>query len=309
MIYTKGKVTYYIEKSNVPDFETATGTIDYGFTNDYVFRKILQENNDVLKALICSILHMKPDGVEVTVTNPISLGETFSAKDFILDVRVVLNDGRLIDLEMQMTNEYNWPDRSISYASRNFDQLKRGEYYIDAKPVHSIGFLNFTLFEDDPEFNALYQLLNVKTKRLYSEKFSIHVIDLSRIDLATEEDLHYGIDRWAKLFKTKTWEDLRMITKNNETMQKAADSLYQLNSDAVARQCAQSRADAAYWEAIKNNKLHYLEETNAQLQSANTELQSTNTNQAVTIAQQTSKIDFQSARIAELEAELAQLKK
>ena len=309
MIYTKGKVTYYIEKSNVPDFETATGTIDYGFTNDYVFRKILQENNDVLKALICSILHMKPDGVEVTVTNPISLGETFSAKDFILDVRVVLNDGRLIDLEMQMTNEYNWPDRSISYASRNFDQLKRGEYYIDAKPVHSIGFLNFTLFEDNPEFNALYQLLNVKTKRLYSEKFSIHVIDLSRIDLATEEDRHYGIERWAKLFKTKTWEDLRMITKNNETMQKAADSLYQLNSDAVARQCAQSRADAAYWEAIKNNKLHYLEETNAQLQSANTELQSTNTNQAVTIAQQTSKIDFQSARIAELEAELAQLKK
>ena len=76
----------------------------------------------------------------------------------IMDVLVVLNDGRLIDLEMQMTNEYNWPDRSISYASRNFDQLKRGEYYIDAKPVHSIGFLNFTLFEDNPEFNALYQL-------------------------------------------------------------------------------------------------------------------------------------------------------
>lgn len=158
--------------------------------------------------------------------------EPFSPKDFILDVRVVLNDGRLIDLEMQMTDEYNWPDRSISYASRNFDQLKRGEYYINAKPVHSIGFLNFTLFEDNPEFNALYQLLNVKTKRLYSEKFSIHVIDLSRIDLATEEDRHYGIDRLAKLFKTKTSEDLRMITKNNETMQKAADSLYQLNSDA-----------------------------------------------------------------------------
>lgn len=41
--------------------------------------------------------------------------------------------------------------------------------------------------------------------------------------------------------------------KNNETMQKAANSLYQLNSDAVARQCAQSRADATYWETIKNN--------------------------------------------------------
>ena len=76
--------------------------------------------------------------------------------------------------------------------------------------------------------------------------------------------------------------------KNNETMQKAADSLYQLNSDAVARQCAQSRADAAYWETIKNNKLRYPEEANTQL---------------------TQTIDQQASRIAELEAELAQLKK
>ena len=45
-----------MEKNKVPDFETATGTIDYGFTNDYIFRKILQENNDVLKALICPIV-------------------------------------------------------------------------------------------------------------------------------------------------------------------------------------------------------------------------------------------------------------
>ena len=147
---------------------------------------------------------------------------------------------------------------------------------------------NFTLFKETPEFNALYQLLNVKTKTLYSEKFSIHVIDLSRIDLATEEDRHYEIDRWAKLFKTKTWEDLRMITKNNETMQKAADSLYQLNSDAVARQCAQSRADAAYWEALKNNKLRYLEEANSQL---------------------TQTVDHQASRIAELEAALAKQNK
>ena len=255
MIYTKGKVTYYMEKSNVPDFETATGTIDYGFTNDYVFRKILQENNDVLKALICSILHMEPDGIKVTVTNPISLGETFSAKDFILDVRVVLNDGRLIDLEMQMTDEYNWPDRSSSYASRNFDQLKRGEYYINAKPVHSIGFLNFTLF------------------------------------------------------KTKTWEDLRMITKNNETMQKAADSLYQLNSDAVARQCAQSRADAAYWEALKNNKLRYLEEANSQLTQTIDQQASQINQQASQIDQQASQINQQASRIAELEAALAKQNK
>lgn len=83
--------------------------------------------------------------------------------------------------------------------------------------------------------------------------------------------------------------------KNNETMQKAANSLYQLNSDAVARQCAQSRADAAYWETIKNNKLRYLEEANSQLTQ--------------TIDQQASQINQQASRIAELEAALAKQNK
>lgn len=107
-----------------------------------------------------------------------------------------------------------------------------------------------------------------------------------------------------------------MITKNNETMQKAADSLYQLNSDEVARQCAQSRADAAYWEAIKNNKLHYLEEANSQLTQTIDQQASQINQQASQIDQQASQIDQQTwqinqqaSRIAELEAALAKQNK
>ena len=80
------------------------------------------------------------------------------------------------------------------------------------------------------------------------------------------------------------------------------NSLYQLNSDAVARQCAQSRADAAYWEALKNNKLRYLEEANSQLTQ-------TIDQQASQIDQQASQINQQASRIAELEAALAKQNK
>ena len=51
-----------------------------------------------------------------------------------------------------------WPERSISYAARSFDNLNAGNDYMDVMPVHSIGFLNFTLFVDAPEFYATYQL-------------------------------------------------------------------------------------------------------------------------------------------------------
>ena len=198
--------------------------------------------------------------MDVTITNPIELGNAFSDKDFILDIRVEMSDGRLIDLEMQMTNEYNWPERSISYAARTFDSLPTGKDYIEVKPIHSIGFLNFTLFPQAPEFYATYQLMNIKTHQLYSSKFSIHVVDLSRIDLATEEDSEYEIDRWAKLFKASTWEELFMIAKNNPTLMQASNDLYEINADELMRQKARARADAEFWERNKNARLKKQEE-------------------------------------------------
>lgn len=242
-------------------FETASGSIDYTLTNDFIFRALLQRNKPVLIALICALLHLPTDGVDAEITNPIELGTAFSNKDFILDIRVKLSDNRMIDLEMQVFNEGNWPERSISYAARSFDNLNKGDDYIDVMPVHSIGFLNFTLFQDVPEFYATYQLKNVKNGYLYSSKFSIHVVDLSKIELATEEDKKYGIDRWAKLFKATTWEELRMIAEKNPILQQASNDLYKINADEIMRQQARARADAEFWERHTKAKLQNQEET------------------------------------------------
>ena len=214
-------------------YETATGRIEYPLTNDFVFRAILQRNKSVLIALICALLHLPEEGVDAEITNPIELGAAFSNKDFILDIRVELSNGHLIDLEMQIANEHNWPERSISYAARSFDNLNAGDDYVNVMPVHSIGFLDFTLFPEAPEFYPTYQLQNVKTGQLYSSKFSIHVLELNKIELATEEDKEYGIDRWARLFKAITWEELRMISKDNSTLQQASNELYTINADEI----------------------------------------------------------------------------
>ena len=53
----------------------------------------------------------------------------------------------------------------------------------------------FHTFDDAPEVFATYQLRNNKSNRLYTDKFSIYMIDSTRIDLATEEDKYYEIDR------------------------------------------------------------------------------------------------------------------
>lgn len=48
---------------------------------------------------------------------------------------------------------------------------------------------------------------------LYSDKLRISVLNLTRIDLATEEDKSYHIDYWASPFKSTTWGKSKCLHK------------------------------------------------------------------------------------------------
>lgn len=231
-------------KSNL-SYLSATGKIEYNMTNNYMFRYILQENEKVLKGLVSSLLHLNPENIKtIEIKNPIDLSGDVTGKEFILDIKVMLNDDTLINLEMQVLNEHNWPERSLSYLCRAYDQLYRGQKYEEALPVVHIGFLDFTLHPSNPEFYATYKMLNIKNHLVYSDKFRLSVVNLKCIELATEEDKAYKIDYWAAIFKAETWEEIRMLAKENEYLQEAANSLYVANADEIVRQQCIAREDA-----------------------------------------------------------------
>ncbi|MBQ8262184.1 MAG: Rpn family recombination-promoting nuclease/putative transposase [Lachnospiraceae bacterium] len=262
----------------------ASGPVLYPLTNDYLFRAVLQKNNFVLKGLICSLLHLSSEEVQsVTISNPIKLGKSIKKKDFFLDISVLLNNATQLNLEMQVINYGNWPERSLSYLCRTFDSLNSGENYQDIKPVIHIGFLDFTLFPEFPEFYAKYQLLNVKNHLVYSDKFTLSVIDLTQIKLATAEDKAGQLDYWASLFKANTWEEIKMIAKNNSYFSEAAETMYHLSADEEIRLQCQARADferlersnnARYAAADAENKA--LKEENAMLKADYAALKSEN---------------------------------
>ena len=234
-----------MQQNKVLSFMEATGVIRYKMTNNYMFRFILQKNKKVLTGLICSLLHLEENEIrKIEITNPINLAGEVVGKEFILDIHVMMNDNTLINLEMQVGNEYNWPERSISYACRGFDNLQKGQEYEDVLPMIHIGFLDYTPFKEYPEFYSKYVLTNVKNYHVYSDKFVIRVVNLKKINLATEEDKAFKIDYWARLFKAETWEEIKMLTGNNEFLQEAAESLYVANADDIVRQQCQAREDA-----------------------------------------------------------------
>ena len=257
---------------NLNNYKTATGKIDYNMTNDYMFRVILQENKIVLRSLICALLHLKESNIQsVEVNNPIILGANISEKEFILDVNINLNNDRVLNLEMQMKDEGNWTDRALSYTCRNFTHIQKGNDYDTAKSVIHIGFLNYTLFPDYPEFYATYMLENIKTHHLFSSKIRIGVVNLNQVELATAEDIEHGLDKWVALFKSKTWEELRMIANEKPELLEATKSLYEYNNeDTIRFQCYAREDYRKKMNRIERDqkRLAELEEENSILSTA-----------------------------------------
>ena len=227
-----------------PALEKATGEIKYNMTNDYMFRALFQQNTVALKGLLSSLLHMPPEDIlSVEIMNPIVIGETINDKEFRLDIKAVLNHYQQINLEMQVVNHHDWPERSIGYLSRMYNSLQKGDQYINVKPAIHIGILNFSPFDGEPIFYSRNVLMDMNKHRIYSDKFQVNVLELKQIELATEEDKEWNLDFWAKLFQARTWEELKMIAKDNEYFTEASNTLCDLYGDFNVRERCRDRED------------------------------------------------------------------
>ena len=262
------------------EWHKMAGTVPVRMTNDYLFRALMQYDNDTLTALTAALLHRNADEIaSAEITNPILLGDSVADKQFILDIRVLLDGNTSLDLEMQVIKEADWVERSVGYLCRTYDSLNRGQAYVDANTAVQIGLLDFTLFPDDPGFFAVYMLTNTRSGRVYTDKFRLYSVDLTRADLATDEDKAYRIDQWARMFKATTWEELMMAAQQNPAIDKAVSSVYQLTEDERIRQQCEQREEFYIRREMEKRRMermqHKLAETETDLQHTKGELRNT----------------------------------
>lgn len=204
-----------MQNNEQPSRADNTVVIQYNMTNDYMFRYILQKNEKVLRGLVCALLHLKPTQLkDVEIKNPMDLSKNITGKDFVLDIKILLNNN------------------------------------------HS---------------------------QVYSDKFTLSVVDLTQIEKATEEDKSSKIDYWARLFKAQTWEELQMLAQNDEYLQAAATSLRLANEKEIVREQCRAREDALRRERTleRDNKIllqqkQALQDENASQQVKITTLQAEN---------------------------------
>ena len=81
------------------------------------------------------------------------------------------------------------------------------------------------------------------------------MLDLTHIELATEEDKRYGIDHWARLFKSHTWEELKMLAEKNPIIDEAASTIYSISQDSIMLEKIRAREEAIAHENYMKKQL------------------------------------------------------
>ena len=219
-----------------------TGKLRYTLTNDYLFHIVFQKNKTILRGLIRSLLNLRDDEiVDIKLENPIHPGDNINDKSVVMDLLITLNGNRKLNIEMQILNRKDWPERSLTYLCKSFDKLEAGDDYMNVMQTIHIGILDFTLFPEYPEFYARYAMKNVNNDNIYSDKMLINVLDLSRTDLATDEDKECGLLHWAKLFKAQTWEDIHMLVSSYKDIENIVDVMVEAMADKEIRMQCEAR--------------------------------------------------------------------
>ncbi len=141
---------------------------------------------------------------------------------------------------------------------------------------------------------------NVKNHRIYTDKMWLSVVELNSIELATEEDRLHKIDQWAKLFKAKTWEELKAMATTDQYMESAVNTMYELSADRMVKEQCRRRAEYELYQK-------YQAEENARKDALIAQQRAELADKDAVIANKDTVIADQQAELAELKRRLSEL--
>ena len=152
--------------------------------NDYAFKKLFgtEENKDIMIEFISLVTDLSQDDFDdVRIGNNEQLPRFYNDKTGRLDIKIRLNDGRKIDVEMQNTYFDYYPKRSIFYCSKMIhEHFFSGLQYADLKKCIAINVLN-SPFKLSPKVHSVYQIRESEEQTLLDELLEIHFLDLTKL--------------------------------------------------------------------------------------------------------------------------------
>lgn len=174
-------------------------------TVDYAFKRVFgcEENKAVLVDLLNAVLvdSGQTPVREIEILNPFSQQDTYDERAIILDLKARDELGREALIEMQMMSHRAFRERLMYGLAKHYSKsLKEGEPFTRLRPLIVVCFIASMLCPETAEYHSRYELRDPKSGNLFSNHWTIHIVELPKFDLPPQQ-LKSSIDRWAYFLK------------------------------------------------------------------------------------------------------------
>jgi predicted transposase/invertase (TIGR01784 family) len=223
--------------------------LKYTFKNDTLFKMLFVKYPDLLKKLVSDLLSIQYNDIEqFEITNPEMPPEELGKKYCKLDITMIV-DGRHINLEVQVEDEGNYPERSLFYWAREFSTaIKEGDDFSLLPCTIIISILGFNQFSGNKGFHSEFQPLEVTRHEPLSDKMILHFFELKKLPPLIGTDNSKEI--WLSLFKAETEEELKKIEEMGvPTMSEAIGAYRHVAGSSEFRERERMRSKARHDEA------------------------------------------------------------
>jgi len=175
---------------------------------DLVFKKIFgtEQNKNILKSLINSVLPKDEQIVEVTIKNPYNEADFIGDKLSVVDIKATDEKGRWYDIEIQVKEQKFYGKRAMFYLSEIYsNQLKESDSYDKLRKTIIISILDFDYFLNDKRYFRRCCYKDFDTSELYPELdfADLYFVELRKFDNELKH-IKTTLDRWITFLNKAT---------------------------------------------------------------------------------------------------------
>ena len=205
---------------------------------DFVFKKIFgsEKHPGVLISFLNAVLKPKNNITDVEIKNTDIDKPYIEDKFSRLDVKAVTSKNEIINIEIQLKNEYNMIQRSLYYWSKLYEeQLEEGDRYDKLCRTVCINILDFKYLKND-RFHNGYRLKEIETNEELTDLEEIHFIEIPKLKkINSEKDIVDVLEGWVEFLRDPESEVVRKLEMTNKEIREAKDELYRLSMDEKER--------------------------------------------------------------------------
>ena len=196
--------------------------------NDLVFQELFgkQKNSQITSHFLSLILGREIKNIDLDA-NKRMLGNRRNAKTGRLDIRAKFNDGEDCNIELQVAEYENMPERMLDYWGVMYsNKISSGQGYDILKPSISILIAAYKLKQTN-KIEKYHTVWNLREKEhpniILTNNIEMHVLEIPKIrNMEIRED---ELAQWLKLIENPENEEVEKIMAENKYWKQAREEL------------------------------------------------------------------------------------